>query len=74
MVEEPQGDIENIRGACKNDSHFFLTLNFLASDANDIDIKEEGGKMKMLSVFLFTFDLDSKAEGEEKEDFLIYDS
>ena len=30
--------------------------------------------MKMLSVFLFTFDLDSKAEGEEKEDFLIYDS
>ena len=31
-----------IRGACKNDSHFFLTLSFLVSDANDIDTKEEG--------------------------------
>ena len=28
--------------ACKNDSHFFLTLSFLVSDANDIDTKEEG--------------------------------
>ena len=26
----------------KNDSHFFLTLSFLVSDANDIDTKEEG--------------------------------
>ena len=34
--------INLIRGACKNDSHFFLTLSFLVSDANDIDTKEEG--------------------------------
>ena len=34
--------INIIRGACKNDSHFFLTLSFLVSDANDIDTKEEG--------------------------------
>ena len=31
-----------IKGACKNDSHFFLTLSFFISDANDIDTKEEG--------------------------------
>ena len=30
--------------------------------------------MKMLSVFLFTFDLDAKAEGGEEEDFLTYES
>ena len=31
--------------------------------------------MKMLSVVLFTVDLDAKAEGEEEEeDFLTYDS
>ena len=35
-------DNKIIRGACKNDSHFFLTLSFLVSDANDIDTKEEG--------------------------------
>ena len=48
-----------IRGACKNDSHFFLTLSFLVSDA--IDTQEEGEeededalrrkKKKMLSNF-----------------------
>ena len=38
-----------IRGACKNDSHFFLTLSFLVSDANE-------------------FDLDTKEEGEEKDE------
>ena len=35
-------ETQAIRGACKNDSHFFLTLSFLVSDANDIDTKEEG--------------------------------
>ena len=34
--------INLIRGACKNDSHCFLTLSFLVCDGNDIDTKEEG--------------------------------
>ena len=34
--------LPHLLGACKNDSHFFLTLSFLVSDANDIDTKEEG--------------------------------
>ena len=60
-----------IRGACKNDSHFFLTLSFLVSDANDFDsdTKEEGEEEDDAYYFAF----DTKEEGEEEDDANDFD-
>ena len=63
--------IIRIRGACKNDSHFFLTLSFLVSDANDFDsdTKEEGEEEDDAYYFAF----DTKEEGEEEDDANDFD-
>ena len=67
-----------IRGACKNDSHFFLTLSFLVSDANDFDsdTKEEGEEEDDAYYFAFDakFDFDTEEEGEEEDDANDFDS
>ena len=64
--------------ACKNDSHFFLTLSFLVSDANDFDsdTKEEGEEEDDAYYFAFDakFDFDTEEEGEEEDDANDFDS